>query len=82
MPYILKYHLKTQIILKKSQSPPHNESKLKETITRLKQQLAEEKVARLKAEQLARLNKQKSNDDCKGYEDNVRRSNFEEFIKR
>ena len=55
-------------------------SKLRETITRLEQQLAEEKAARLKAEQLARLNKQKSNDDCKGYEDNVGWSNFEEFI--
>jgi hypothetical protein len=37
--------------------------KLKETTTRLEQQLAEEKVARLKAEEQARLNQEKSNDD-------------------
>jgi hypothetical protein len=51
--------------------------KLKETTTRLEQQLAEEKATRLKAEEQARLNQEKSNDDILDLKEKLAKVNYD-----
>uniref|UniRef100_A0A2P2K8F7 Protein AIG1 n=2 Tax=Rhizophora mucronata TaxID=61149 RepID=A0A2P2K8F7_RHIMU len=60
------------------------ESKLRETATRLEQQLAEEQAARLKAEELAQLAQIKSNDEIRRLRENLERAQkeTEELRKR
>ncbi|KAK8542459.1 hypothetical protein V6N13_136967 [Hibiscus sabdariffa] len=53
------------------------ESKLKETTARLEQQLAEEQMARLKAEELAQLAQMKSNNEIRRLRDNLERAQKE-----
>lgn len=53
------------------------ESKLKETTTRLEQQLAEEQAARLKAEEIAQLAQKKSNDEIRKLRENLERAQRE-----
>ncbi|KAH9725188.1 Immune-associated nucleotide-binding protein 9 [Citrus sinensis] len=53
------------------------ESKLKETTTRLEQQLAEEQAARLKAEEVAQLAQMKSNDEIRKLRENLERAQRE-----
>jgi hypothetical protein len=54
--------------------------KLKETTTRLEQQLAEEKAARLKAEEQARLNQEKSNDDILELREKLAKVNYDSLF--
>jgi hypothetical protein len=54
--------------------------KLKETTTRLEQQLVEEKVARLKAEEQARLNQEKSNDDIFELREKLAKVNYDSLF--
>ena len=54
--------------------------KLKETTTRLEQQLAEEKAARLKAEEQAHLNQEKSNDDILELRDKLAKVNYDSLF--
>ncbi|KAJ0747634.1 hypothetical protein HanOQP8_Chr05g0191861 [Helianthus annuus] len=60
------------------------ESRLKETTTRLEQQLAEEQVARLKAEEMAYAAQAKSNDEIQKLRENLERAQreTEELRKR
>jgi hypothetical protein len=51
--------------------------KFKETTTRLEQQLAEEKAARLKAEEQAHLNQEKSNDDILELREKLAKVNYD-----
>ncbi|KAF2310843.1 hypothetical protein GH714_017578 [Hevea brasiliensis] len=53
------------------------ESKLRETTTRLEQQLAEEQAARLKAEEIAQLAQMKSNDEIRQLRENLERAQRE-----
>ncbi|KAJ0746150.1 putative AIG1-type guanine nucleotide-binding (G) domain-containing protein [Helianthus annuus] len=53
------------------------ESRLKETTTRLEQQLAEEQVARLKAEEMAYAAQAKSNDEIRKLRENLERAQRE-----
>jgi hypothetical protein len=54
--------------------------KLKETTTRLEQQLAEEKAARLKAEEQAHLNQEKSNDDILELREKLAKVNYDSLF--
>jgi hypothetical protein len=54
--------------------------KLKETTTRLEQQLAEEKAARLKTEEQARLNQEKSNDDILELREKLAKVNYDSLF--
>lgn len=60
------------------------ESRLRETTTRLEQQLAEEQVARLKAEEMAHAAQTKSNDEIRKLRENLERAQkeTEELRKR
>ncbi|KAI3821175.1 hypothetical protein L1987_08734 [Smallanthus sonchifolius] len=60
------------------------ESRLKETTTRLEQKLAEEQVARLKAEEMAHAAQTKSNDEIRKLRENLERAQreTEELRKR
>ncbi|XP_076901523.1 immune-associated nucleotide-binding protein 9-like [Bidens hawaiensis] len=60
------------------------ESRLRETTTRLEQQLAEEQVARLKAEEMAYAAQTKSNDEIRKLRENLERAQkeTEELRKR
>ncbi|KAH9725241.1 Immune-associated nucleotide-binding protein 9 [Citrus sinensis] len=53
------------------------ESKLKETTTKLEQQLAEEQAARLKGEEAAQLAQRKSNDEIRKLKENLKRAQRE-----
>ncbi|XP_052293836.1 immune-associated nucleotide-binding protein 9-like [Citrus sinensis] len=53
------------------------ESKLKQTTTRLEQQLAEEQTARLKGEEVAQLAQRKSNDEINKLRENLERAQRE-----
>lgn len=53
------------------------ESKLRDTTKRLEQQLAEEQAARLKAEEFAQANQQKSNDEIRKLRENLERAQRE-----
>ncbi|KAH9781273.1 Immune-associated nucleotide-binding protein 9 [Citrus sinensis] len=53
------------------------ESKLKETTTKLEQQLAEEQAARLKGEEVAQLAQRKSNDEIRKLKENLKRAQRE-----
>ncbi|KAJ9186251.1 hypothetical protein P3X46_001852 [Hevea brasiliensis] len=53
------------------------ESKLRETTTRLEQQLAEEQAARLKAQEIAQLAQMKSNDEIRQLRENLERAQRE-----
>jgi hypothetical protein len=54
--------------------------KLKEITTRLEQQLAEEKAARLKAEEQTRLNQEKSNDDILELREKLVKVNYDSLF--
>jgi hypothetical protein len=54
--------------------------KFKETTTRLEQQLAEEKAARLKAEEQAHLNQEKSNDDILELREKLAKVNYDSLF--
>jgi hypothetical protein len=54
--------------------------KLKETTTRLEQQLAEEKATRLKAEEQARFNQEKSNDDILELREKLVKVNYDSLF--
>jgi hypothetical protein len=54
--------------------------KLRETTTRLEQQLAEEQAARLKAEAQAHLNQAKSNDEIRKLREHLEKA--EEELRR
>jgi hypothetical protein len=54
--------------------------KLKETTTRLEQQLAEEKAARLKVEEQAHLNQEKSNDDIFELREKLAKVNYDSLF--
>lgn len=60
------------------------ESRLKETTDRLEHQLAEEQVARLKAEEMALAAQMKSNDEIRKLRENLEKAQREadEFRKR
>ena len=53
------------------------ESRLKETTLRLEQQLAEEQVARLKAEEMAYAAQMKSNDEIRKLRENLEKAQRE-----
>jgi hypothetical protein len=56
------------------------ELKLKETMTRLEQQLAKEKATRLKAKKQARLNQEKSNDDILELKEKLAKVNYDSLF--
>ena len=51
--------------------------KLRETTTRLEQQLAEEQAARLRAEEIAHIAQEKSNDEIRKLRENLERAQRE-----